>query len=50
MHNQLLPYDRVELVHESSAENREIRVINVNHIEGETLRSGVFEISEGNRE
>jgi hypothetical protein len=51
LHTQaLLPYDYVEFVHEASAENREIWVIDVNHIEGEIFCSGIVKISEGNRE
>jgi hypothetical protein len=44
---ELLPYDYVKFVHETSAENREVWVINVDHIKGESLCYGVVEISEG---
>jgi hypothetical protein len=46
----MLPYDSIKLVHETSAENREVWVVNVNYIESETFRSGILEISEANRE
>jgi hypothetical protein len=50
LHTQeLLPYDYVEFVHEASAENREVWVINVDHIKGECLCSGIVKISEGYR-
>jgi hypothetical protein len=47
---ELLSYGCVEFVHESSAKNHEIRVIDVNDIEGEVLCSGIVKISEGDRE
>jgi hypothetical protein len=43
---ELLSYDCIEFVHETSAENREIWVIDVNHIKSEGLCSGVIKISE----
>jgi hypothetical protein len=43
---ELLPYDSVEFVHESSAENREIWMIYINHIESESFCSGIVKISE----
>jgi hypothetical protein len=44
--HKLLPYESVEFVHESFAENREIWMIYINHIESESLCSGIVEISE----
>jgi hypothetical protein len=41
-----LSYDCIEFVHETSAENREIWVIDVNHIKSESFCSGVVKISE----
>jgi hypothetical protein len=50
LHTQeLLPDDCIEFVHEFSAENHEVSVINVDHIKGESLCSGIVEISEGNK-
>jgi hypothetical protein len=46
---ELLPYDYVKFVHEASAENGEVWLINVDHIKDESLYSGVVEISEGYR-
>jgi hypothetical protein len=47
LHTQeLLSYDCIEFVHETSAENREIWMIDVNHIKGESFCSGVVKISE----
>jgi hypothetical protein len=47
LHTQeLLSYDYFKFVHESPVENREVRVINVNHIKCEGLYSGVVQISE----
>jgi hypothetical protein len=43
---ELLSYDSVGFVHESSAENREIWMIYVNHIESDSFYSGVVKISE----
>jgi hypothetical protein len=39
----------VEFVHETSAKNRKVWVINVDHIKGESLCSGIVEISKGYR-
>jgi hypothetical protein len=44
-----LSYDCVEFVHEASAKNRKVRVIDVDHIKDESLCSGIFKISEGYR-
>jgi hypothetical protein len=44
---ELLSYDCIEFVHETSAENREIWVIDVNHIKSESFYSGIVKISEG---
>jgi hypothetical protein len=50
LHTQeLLSYGCAEFVHESFAENRKVWVIDVDHIEGEILCSGIVKISEGNR-
>jgi hypothetical protein len=43
---ELLSYDCIEFVHETSTKNREIWVIDVNHIESESFRSGVVKVSE----
>jgi hypothetical protein len=43
---ELLPYDCIKFVHEASAENRVVWVINVDHIKDEGLCSGIVEISE----
>jgi hypothetical protein len=43
---ELLPYDSVKFVHESSVKNREIWMIYINHIEGESFCSGIVQISE----
>jgi hypothetical protein len=43
---ELLSYDCVEFVHEASAENREIWMIYINHIESESFCFGVVKISE----
>jgi hypothetical protein len=45
---ELLPYHDIELVDESSAENREIWVIHVNDIKGKALCSGIVKISKRN--
>jgi hypothetical protein len=48
LHTQeLLPYDSIELVHESSAENREIWIVHVDHIESECFGSGIVKVSKG---
>jgi hypothetical protein len=42
LHTQeLMSYDCIKFVHETSAKNREVRMINVNHIKCEGLCSGV---------
>jgi hypothetical protein len=47
LHTQeLLSYNCIEFVPETSAKNHEIWVIDVNHIKGETFCSGVVKISE----
>jgi hypothetical protein len=43
---ELLSNDCIKFVHETSTENREIWMINVNHIKGEGLCSGIVLISE----
>jgi hypothetical protein len=51
LHTQeLLSYGCIEFVHESSAKNREIRMIDVNDIESEVFCLDVVKISEGDRE
>jgi hypothetical protein len=45
----LLSYDCVEFVHEASAENRKVWVIDVDHIKGNSLCPGIVKISEGYR-
>jgi hypothetical protein len=47
LHTQeLLSYDCIKFVHETSAENREVWVIDVNYIKSESFCSGIVKISE----
>jgi hypothetical protein len=41
-----LPYQSIELINESSAENREVWMTHVNHVENESFGSSIVQISE----
>jgi hypothetical protein len=43
---ELLPYQSIELINESSAENREVWMTHVNHVENESFGSSIVQISE----
>jgi hypothetical protein len=38
---EALPYDCIEFVHETSAENREVWMVHINHIKSESICSSV---------